>query len=156
MAEKEFELTEETLQKYYDQELGETARSEVEARLGRQPEALRLLREYKRLSELLEVVARQSEPDQLRAQRNWEAIARRLKKAQARTYRRAAGWLSIAAAAILFLFIYAPFSESADNELVIESIDCSYASFMVLNLEQENGHTIIWINDSGTPAGRMN
>ena len=39
---------------------------------------------------------------------------------------------------------------TASNELVIESIDCNYASFMLLPPTAENGHTIIWIND---PAG---
>jgi hypothetical protein len=37
----------------------------------------------------------------------------------------------------------------ANNELEIESIDCNYASFMVLQPEEQDGHTIIWINDPG-------
>ena len=40
----------------------------------------------------------------------------------------------------------------ASNELEIESIDCTYDGFMILPPDQQDGHTIIWINDSDDAA----
>jgi len=50
---------------------------------------------------------------------------------------------------VLLLFFIGPFEKAQSNELVIESIDCTYASFMLIQPETETGHTIIWLSDSG-------
>lgn len=149
MADRKFELTEEIIQRYYDGEVHGQERSRIEEALAADPASEEKLARYGRLSELIQLVGKASEADEFTARRNWEEISARLEKKQSKVPRRAAYWLSLAAAAVLLLFFIGPFEKAQSNELVIESIDCTYASFMLIQPETETGHTIIWLSDSG-------
>ncbi|HUU28349.1 MAG TPA: hypothetical protein VM123_11095 [archaeon] len=152
MENKKSELTEETLGRYYDGELDEAARKELEARIPGSPEARALLERHKSISSLMGILGESMEADELTVRRNWDKIALSLEKRPGRFRRRLTYWLTLAAAAIIVIFIYDPLHRTSDNELVIESIDCTYASFMILRPETQSGHTIIWINDDHSTA----
>ena len=149
MADNKFELTEEIIQRYYDGEVHGQERSRIEEALAADPALRERLARYERLSELIQLVGEASEADEFTARRNWEEISARLEKKQSKVPRRAAYWLSLAAAAVLLVFFIGSFEKAQSNELVIESIDCTYACFMLIQPETETGHTIIWISDSG-------
>lgn len=149
MAGRKFELTEEIIQRYYDGEIHGQERSRIEEALAAEPALGERLERYGRVSKLMQLVGETSEPDDFTARRNWEQISRRLKARPRTLQRRAPYWLSLAAAAVLLLFFIGPFGEAQSNELEIESIDCTYASFMLIQPETETGHTIIWLSDSG-------
>lgn len=151
MSNERFELTAELLQRYYDGCLEQAESREVEQALAENPAAAATLEDYRSVGRMLRQAAADAAPDELSSRRTWDAISSELSPAAGR--RPAAAWLAgVAAAAALVLYL-SPFNivpaARADNELDIESIDCSYHSFMLLQPETENGHTIIWINDSG-------
>ena len=149
---KNFELNEELLQRYYDGELDEVLAARVKKALENDGESAALLGEYRAVGNLLREAAGQSEPDQLTARRTWNAVEAELGEARPRgRVRRHAPWMGAVAAAAAIILYMSPFnivpSAVADNEVEIESIDCNYASFMVLQPDEDDGHTIIWIND---------
>jgi len=150
MADKKLELTEENLQRYHDGEVHGKERSRIEETLAADTASGERLARYGRVSELMQLVAAESEADEFTARRNWEKISRRLEAKPRKVQRRAAYWLSLAAAAVLLLFFIGPFEKAQSNELEIESIDCTYASFMLIQPETETGRTIIWLSDSGS------
>ena len=150
MRENKFELTGEILQRYYDGELGERERQAVEAGLAGSPKSRGQLELFAQVSGTLGRLGDSCEPDELLARRNWEAMALRLDHRKASPRRRMAWWLSAAAAAaVVLVLLSAPFQKAQSNELVIESIDCSYAGFMLIKPPTDNGVTIIWIEDPG-------
>ncbi len=154
MSSERFELTAELLQRYYDGELEQAESREVEQALADDPAAAATLEDYRTVGRMLRQAAADAAPDELASRRTWDAISSEFSPAAGRSaIRRPAAWLAgVAAAAALALYL-SPFdivpAARASNELDIESIDCSYHSFMLLQPETENGHTIIWINDSG-------
>jgi len=149
MADRKFELTEEIIQRYYDCEVHGQERSRIEEALAADPASEEKLARYGRLSELMQLVGEASEADEFTARRNWREISARLKAKPRSLLLRPRFWVSVAAAAVFWLFFYGPFEKAQSNELVIESIDCTYASFMLIQPETETGHTIIWLSDSG-------
>ncbi len=154
MSSERFELTEELLQRYYDGELDEAAEHSVEQALALDAQAAATLDDYRAVGRLLREASQASLPDELASRRNWEAISGRIGPDPGRpAIRKPAAWLAAVAAAAALVLYFSPLnivpSAQASNELDIESIDCNYASFMLLQPEAENGHTIIWINDSG-------
>lgn len=149
MAEDKFELTEEIIQRYYDGEVDVRERSRIEQALAADSASEEKLARYGRVSELMQLAGAASEADELTARRNWKKISSSL--AQPRPLlRRPRFWVSVAAAAAFWIFFYSPFGKIQSNELVIESIDCTYASFMLIQPEAETGRTIIWLSDPGS------
>jgi len=146
---QEFELNEELLQRYYDGELEEAEQRRVEKALEQDASAREFIEELAGVSRAMAELARECEPDEVSDRRAWEKIARRLHSG--RRVRRAAWWGSAAAAAAVLAAIWllppAVTEARASNELDIESIDCTYAGFMILPPAEQDGHTIIWIND---------
>lgn len=146
---QEFELNEELLQRYYDGELEEAERLRVEKALEQDAAARGFIQELAEVREAMAALARECEPDDVAVRRAWERIARRLHSG--RRVRRAAWWAGGAAAAavlaVTWLLPPAVTEARASNELDIESIDCTYAGFMILPSAEQDGHTIIWIND---------
>ena len=150
MREEKFGLTDETLQRYYDGELTEREHKAAEAGLAESPESREQLRLFTQVSGALGHLGGSCEPDELLTRRNWEAIALKLDRRKASPRRRAAWWLSAAAAAaVVLVLLSAPFQKAQSNALEIESIDCSYAGFMLISPPTDNGVTIIWIDDQG-------
>jgi len=149
MAEGKFELTEEIIQRYYDGEVDDQERSRIEQALAADPASRQTLARYERVSGLMQLVGKESEADDFTARRNWRKIFRALEEKPRSLLRRPRFWISMAAAAVFWLFFYEPFEKIQSNELEIESIDCTYASFMLIQPEAETGRTIIWISDSG-------
>jgi anti-sigma factor RsiW len=161
MENNEINLTDETLQRYYDNDLDEAERKAVEARLAASPEGAKTLERYRRLSCLLNECAKSHHPDDLTVSRNWNRIAGSLGSGGRGFRRRINYWLSLAAAAVLLIIVYNPLDHSgsrtgggdqvalnaAGGGCEVESIDCTYASFMLLNPDQAGDHTIIWVND---------
>ena len=148
MAEDKLELTEEIIQRYYDGEVDGRQRSRIEQALAADSASEEKLARYGRVSELIQLVGATSEADELTARRNWKKISRSLEETRP-LLRRPRFWVSVAAAAAFWLFFYTPFGKIQSNELVIESIDCTYASFMLIQPEAETGRTIIWLSDPG-------
>jgi anti-sigma factor RsiW len=152
MGSKEFELTEELLQRYYDGELDESASHDVEQALALDTQASATLDDYHAVGRMLREASQATLPDELASRRSWEAISGKIGSDPGRpVMRKPAAWLTAVAAAAALVLYFSPLnivpSAQASNELDIESIDCNYASFMLLQPEAENGHTIIWIND---------
>ena len=145
-----FELTEEILQRYYDGEVDDQERSRIEQALAADAASSRTLAQYERVSELIQLVGEESEADDFTVRHNWRKILRGLEEKRRSMLRRPRFWVSMAAAAAFWLFFYGPFEKIQSNELEIESIDCTYASFMLIQPEAETGRTIIWISDSGS------
>ncbi|MBW7997221.1 MAG: hypothetical protein FVQ81_11760 [Candidatus Glassbacteria bacterium] len=154
MNDNKFKLTEELLQRYYDGELDESGNRLVEQALAEDSQAAALLEDFRAVGNLLRAAADSTAPDQLTARRTWEAIDSELRRPGGKSgLRRNAAWLGAVAAAAAIVLYLSPLNfvptVQASNELEIEDIDCNYASFMLLQPEAENGHTIIWINDPG-------
>lgn len=155
MSSERFELTEELIQRHYDGELEEAQSRAVEQALARDPQATATLEDYRAVGRMLRDASRASLPDEVSSRRNWDAISAEINSGPGRrsAVRRPAAWLTAVAAAAAVVLYISPFNivppAQASNELDIESIDCNYDSFMLLPPEAENGHTIIWINDSG-------
>ena len=155
MNDNNYEISEELLQRYYDGELdSDEARRRVEQAIERDSALSGALDEFRAVSALLTEAADRYEPDQLSSRRTWDAIDTALQRGSARgRMRRHGPWLGALAAAAAIVLYLSPLNivgtAQANNELEIESIDCNYASFMVLQPEEQDGHTIIWINDPG-------
>jgi anti-sigma factor RsiW len=152
MDAKNFELTGELIQRYYDGELDDILAAKVAQALEGDTESAAMLHEFRQVGDLLRVSAERFEPDQLAARRTWNAVAVELQQARPRgRVRRHAPWLGAAVAAAAIILYLSPLNivppAVADNAVEIESIDCNYASFMVLQPEEDDGHTIIWINE---------
>ena len=155
MSSKKFELTAELLQLYYDGELEQAQSRAVEQALAVDPQAASTLEDYRAVGRMLREAAAAAAPDELASRRAWDAINHELNPDAGRrpALRRPAAWLATVAAAAAIVLYISPFNivpdARAGNELDIESIDCSYHSFLLLQPETGSGHTIIWINDSG-------
>ena len=134
------------LQRYYDAELEESERKKVKSLLAADETSRSSLRSYERMSELLQLAAPEAS-DELARHRDWEKIAPALQRPSLSRGRKITYWLSAAAAAAVFFFFYHPFGTTANNELIVESINCTYDSFMLIQPLSEDVHTIIWIND---------
>lgn len=153
MKQRKLELTAGLLDSYYDGELDEDRRHQVELALAADQSAAVHLTDCRLASQALAGLRRESEPDELSLARSWQRVAQAL---EARPERRGAlryTWYSLAAAAAGLLLFFAVQVEQGRAELVVESIDCTYSSFMILKpAATEEGHTIIWINDHQEPA----
>jgi anti-sigma factor RsiW len=150
MNNKKLALTEENICRYYDGQMDKKEREELEALISASPEARALLEKYSTVSRMMGALGTECIPDEFTAHRNWEAISSALEKKKGRSYRRLSYWVTLAAAAIILIFLYGPLPRASANELVVESIDCTYSSFMLLKPETGSGHTIIiWIEDNG-------
>ena len=152
MNEDKFEITEELLQRYYDGELDSEQAASVERALESDSGSAAALDELRAVSRLLGRAADSYVPDELASRRTWEAVAEEMASRPTRgRVRRHAPWMGAVAAAAALVFYFSPLNivttAQASNELEIESIDCNYTSFMVIQPEEQNGHTIIWIND---------
>jgi anti-sigma factor RsiW len=149
MSGNRIELTDELIQRFYDGELEECLRSAVESALASSPEHARALERYRRLGGLLQEYAGRMQPDELTVRRNWEEISRAAAMPNKRSFlRRRLPWLSAAAAAAaVAALLFLPAQQTMSAE--VESIDCTYSSFMVLNPDSDDTHTIVWIDDSG-------
>jgi anti-sigma factor RsiW len=152
MNSKKFELTEELLQRYYDGELEQAASVDVEQALTEDTQAAATLDDYRAVGRMMRAASQDALPDQLSAHRTWEAISGEISSDPVRpAMRKPTAWLTAVAAAAALVLYFSPLSivpsAQASNELDIESIDCNYTSFMLLQPEAEDGHTIIWIND---------
>lgn len=144
-----FELTDELIQRYCDGELEDNLRAGVESALASSPEHARALERYQKLSRLLKDHAGLMQPDELTVRRNWEAVSRAASMPETGSFlRRRLPWLSAAAAAaaVAALF-FLPAQQTMSAE--VESIDCTYSSFMVLSPDSDDTHTIVWVDDSG-------
>lgn len=138
------------IQRYCDGELEEGLRARVEAALAEQPEQAANLERYLRLGGLLRDYAAQGRPDELTVRRNWEAVSRGIATPARPFYRRRLPWLSAAAvAAAVAAMLLMPSRQAVSAEAEVESIDCTYSSFMVLSPDSDDTHTIVWVNDSG-------
>ena len=146
MNKKQLSEHEVLLQRYRDGELDDASRKKVESLLAGNEKYRESLRSYERLSALLQLTAPEAS-DELARRRDWEKIASGLESTGSRRSRKTTYWLGLAAAAVLFIFFYYPFGTPINNETVVESIDCTYDSFLLLNPSSDDGHTIIWIND---------
>ena len=152
MDEKQLSENDELLQRYHDGELDdEVDREKVESLLAGDPAYRESLHDYESLSALLRLAAPEA-ADELAKRRDWEKTAHHLASPGVRKGRKLTYWLGLAAAAVVLFFFYYPFGAAVNNEIVIESIDCSYHSFLLLHPSSEDGHTIIWINDQ--PSAR--
>ncbi len=150
MNEPRFELTDELLQRYCDGELETGLRDKVEAALAGQPQQAAQLERYLRLRSLLRDYAARSRPDELTVRRNWEAVSRGISTPVRPFYRRRLPWFSaVAVAAAVAVMFLLPSRQAVSAEAEVESIDCTYSSFMVLSPDSEDTHTIVWVNDSG-------
>jgi len=149
MDENRFELTDELIQRYCDGELEDSLRAEVESALASSPGHTRVLERYRRLGGLIQDYAGRMQPDELTVRRNWEAISRAgLMPKTSPFLRRRLPWLSAAAAAAaVAALLFLPAQQTMSAE--VESIDCTYSSFMVLSPDSDETHTIVWIDDSG-------
>jgi len=146
MNEKQLSEHEVLFQRYHDGELDDASREKVESLLAGNEKYRGSLRSYERLSALLELTAPEAS-DELAGRRDWEKIASGLESTGPRKSRKTTYWLGLAAAAALFIFLYYPFGTPINNETMVESIDCTYDSFLLLHPSSDGGHTIIWIND---------
>ncbi len=151
MKQPKSELTADLLDRYYDGELDAARCRQVELALAADQEAAGHLADCRLASLALAGLRRASEPDELSLARSWRRVAQALEARSARPARRGAlryTWYSLAAAAAGLLLFFAVQVEQGRAELVVESIDCTYSSFMILKpAATEEGHTIIWIND---------
>lgn len=149
MQQDRITITDELIQRYCDGELESDVVSRLEAALKTDAVNSNTLGRYRCLKRLLTDFSHSLEPDELTERRNWDLINNALGRASKPMYRRKLPWISVAAAAALAVFILGPFQKSNSSETVVESIDCTYSSFMLLNSDQTGSHTIIWINDQG-------
>ncbi|MBN2289975.1 MAG: hypothetical protein JXQ83_11635, partial [Candidatus Glassbacteria bacterium] len=104
---------------------------------------------YRSLSGLVQLAV-PDDPDEISRQRDWEKVASGLSRTKSRRGRKFSFGLGLAAAAVLAVFFLHPFGAAVNNRIVVESIDCTYDSFLLLNPSSEDGHTIIWINDQSS------
>lgn len=146
MDEKQLSEIEVLLQRYYDGELDDASRKKMESLLAGNEKYRESLRSYERLSALLQLTAPETS-DEFARRRDWEKIASGLESTGSPRSRKITYWLGLAAAAALLIFFYYPFGAPINNETVVESIDCTYDSFLLLHPCSDDGHTIIWIND---------
>ena len=149
MDEKRLSGNDELLQRYLDGELDKAGREKVESLLAGNSAYRKSLSDYESLSAMLQLTAPEA-ADDLAKRRDWEKIAPALQRQSRSRGRKITYWLSAVAAAAVFFFFYYPFSSTANNELVVESINCTYDSFMLIQPLSEDGHTILWINDQSS------
>lgn len=148
MSQDRLVLTDELIQRYHDGELEDELKMRVEAALETDPARSADLALYRGLSRLLYGYAEDAGPDELTVRRNWEAVSRGLGRAPRSILGRKLPWLSVAAAATIAAFVFGPFQKAHSAEAIVESIDCTYPSFMLFSPDEAGAHTIIWINDN--------
>jgi len=156
------EAEERALHAWHDGELRGFARWRFERRLARSPGLQRELRQLAELGAALRERASQAPGPEL-----WERIAQRLPAADARRaaeaderrHGRRLGWLAplgaaaatLAVAAIVAQQLFAP--APAERAGVVRWMDSRGRSVMVLEEDEENATTVIWLLDGERSVG---
>ena len=156
------ESDERALHAYHDGELRGFSRWRFERRLGRSPALQRELRGIAELGALLrDREAQAPEPGALGAHRAAAAGGGRAARGRvaARVARAAAGWLAPLGAAVATLVVAALVAEqwltpaATERAGVVRWIDSGGRSVMVLEEDEQNATTVIWLLDGEQSVG---
>ncbi len=156
------ESDERALHAYHDGELRGFSRWRFERRLGRSPALQRELRGIAELGVLLRERGAQAPGAEL-----WERIALRLPAAdarreselEARTRARRLGWLAPVGAAVATLVVAAVIAQQwlmpavTERAGVVRWMDSRGRSVMVLEEDEQNATTVIWLLDGEQSVG---